>query len=81
MVEDKTIASGLSWLPWVGDIFDENTINTAAATSDVNREARALIVVGKIEQALNTKLGQNTIQGIRVLVENMYNTDLNLDDL
>lgn len=78
---DATLASGLSWLPWVGDVFEENTINTAAATSGVNRDTRVSIVVGKIEQALGSQLGEFTIASIRALVDNLYNTDINLDEL
>jgi hypothetical protein len=78
---DKTIASGLTWLPYVGDVFEENSINTAAATSDVVRSQRVKIVVDKIEKALNAKLSENTIDGIRGLVEEMYNTDIDLDKL
>jgi hypothetical protein len=78
---DKKVAVGLSYLPWVGDIFEENTINTAAATSDVNREARLGMVIAKIEQTLGAKLGQFTVDGIRELIYNLYNTDINLDDL
>jgi hypothetical protein len=78
---DSTVASALTWLPWVGDVFEENRINTAAATSDVNRTTRVQIVVTKLETGYGAKLTENTIAGIRVLVDNLYNTDINLDDL
>ena len=78
---DRTLASGLSWLPWVGDVFEESTINTANATSGVNRDSRVAIVVGKVEKALGCKLGKFTIVGIRTLIDNLYNTDIDLDKL
>jgi hypothetical protein len=77
---DKTLASGLTWLPWVGDIFEENKINTSAACSDVNRDDRVKLVVAKIEKALDSKLSEDEVDGIRSLIYELYNTSINLDD-
>jgi hypothetical protein len=77
---DRIIASGLTWLPYVGDVFDENRINTAAATSDVSRDGRVTVVVAKMEHALGTRLSANTVESVKRLIYDMYNSDIDLDD-
>jgi hypothetical protein len=77
---DSLIQSALTWLPWVGDVFEENEINTAAATSDISREERLRVVVGKVEAAFGgVQLSADTVDGFRGIVYSMYNTDVPVD--
>jgi hypothetical protein len=77
---DSLIQSALTWLPYVGDVFEENEINTAAATSDINREERLRVVVDKVQAAFGgVQLGADTVDSFRRLVHSMYNTDIPLN--
>ncbi len=76
---ESIIQKALTWVPYIDEIFEEQQINVPAACSDVNREERVRIVVGKIEQELKCKLGAATIADIREDIFELYNTMISLD--
>jgi hypothetical protein len=66
------------FLPWVGDAMTESEIGRANATSDVNRAARAALLIKKIEDRMSVQLDDETKQNIRRDVEEMYNGNWDL---
>jgi hypothetical protein len=69
----------LSWVPYVDAVFDEEEIDVANATSDVNRESRVLLAIDKIEKGLGMTLDDETKASVREDIYALY--DLKMDDL
>lgn len=65
--------AGTEWIPYVDEVFREEPKGPAAATSDVNREARFQALVKKIEDGLGEKLDDETKKNVRKDLEAMYN--------
>lgn len=62
------------WIPYIDEPMTEQEIGPAAATSDVNRDARKRQVIAKIEARLGP-LDDETKSNIRKDIEAMYNGD------
>jgi hypothetical protein len=76
----SVIQKALTFLPWVGDVFDaDNEIDVAAACSDVNRQDRARIIAEKIEKGLGLTLDEDSRKHILEDVYALY--DKNKDEL
>lgn len=70
----------LTWVPYVDAVFQEDEIGVSAATSDVNREVRAQLVIDKIEKGLGFSLDDETKANIRTDVWQMYDPRTNSDE-
>ncbi len=68
--------TGFEFLPYVGDIFAEDDAKAAAATSNINRQERAGIVIKKIESGMQINLDEITKSNIRRDIYAMYNGDV-----
>jgi hypothetical protein len=66
------IQEGLTWLPYVGSVFEEDDIGPQAAASDINILARAEAVIKKIEAKLNETLDSDVRDGIRQDVRDIW---------
>lgn len=73
MEESKSwIQEGLTWLPYVGSVFEEDDIGPQAAVSDINILARGEEVIKKIEARLNETLDSDVREGIRQDVRDIW---------
>lgn len=63
------------YIPYIDLPMTEQEIGPAAATSDVNREARKALVIKHIEDRLGFELDEETRNNIRADVNAMYNGD------
>jgi hypothetical protein len=70
----------LTWLDYVGDIFEEEEIDIPNATSDVDRDQRVRLVLDKIERTLGEPLDETTRANVRSDIWDMYNSTSNSDD-
>jgi hypothetical protein len=66
------IQEGLTWVPYVGSIFEEDDIGPQAAVSDVNILGRAQEVIQKIESRMNETLDSDVRDGIRQDVRDIW---------
>ena len=69
---ESWIQQTLTWVPYIDEVFQEQEIDIAAATSDVDRAWRVRIVIDKIEKGLGFALDQETKDSIRTDVWHMY---------
>lgn len=67
------ILEALTFLPYVGSVFEEDDIGVAAATSDVNRDHRVKLVIKKIEDGLGFTLDDETKASVKEDINQMYN--------
>ena len=66
------IQEGLTWVPYVGSVFEEDDIGPQAAASDVNIFARAEEVIKKIEVRMSETLDGDVRDGIRQDVRDIW---------
>jgi hypothetical protein len=65
------IQQALTWVPYIDAVFEEDT-GDAAAVSDINIIGRQNLVISKIEAALGESLAEDTRQGIRQDVRDIW---------
>jgi SOS response regulatory protein OraA/RecX len=66
----SVVQEALTWLPYVGSVFEENDVGSVAAASDIDRVYRASLVIRKIE----ADMGETLPEEIKVRVrQDVYN--------
>ena len=66
------LQEALTWVPYIDEVFSEDTGGPQAAVSDVNLYARGSIVINKIEAKLGYALDEETRTGIREDVADIW---------
>jgi hypothetical protein len=69
---ESWIQQALTWVPYIDEVFEEQEIDIAAATSAIDRPSRVRVVIDKIEKGLGFALDQETKDGVRADVWQMY---------
>jgi len=68
----SVIQEALTWVPYVGSVFEENEIGSVAAVSDIDRLDRARLVINKIEAAMGETLPEEIKVRIRQDIYNIW---------
>jgi hypothetical protein len=76
---ESVIQSALTWLPYVGAIFEENEASARDVMEDIGLDTRVQIVVAKIQAKFgDVELSKATIDGFRRIIGDMYSTNVDI---